>query len=188
MPAAQRQQTGVRLPLPSGTRYLQFRITFVGAPRGGVALDYIEFDYDEPLMRHGAVAEIYPERVAIGEDVLFTYVLKPIFSHEDTGHFSGVEIDVPSAQARIENFSIDGVSWQDISDAATGKMLEKGASLRSCLSSIRQAGRRVYSSDYRRLPKRISALMKLLSFAFARASLAPRSSLLRACATATFFP
>ena len=126
MPPAQRQQTGVPLPLPSGTRYLQFRITFVGAPRGGVALDYIEFDYGEPLMRHGAVAEIYPERVAIGEDVLFTYVLKPIFSRDDTGHFSGVEIDVPSAQARVENFSIDGVSWQDISDAATGKVLEKG--------------------------------------------------------------
>jgi hypothetical protein len=126
MPPAQCQQTGVPLPLPSGTRYLQFRITFVGAPRGGVALDYIEFDYDEPLMRHGAVAEIYPERVTIGEDVLFTYVLKPIFSREDTGHFSGVEIDVPSAQARVENFSIDGVSWQDISDTATGKVLEKG--------------------------------------------------------------
>ena len=126
MSPAQRQQTGVALPLPSGTRYLQFRITFVGAPSGGVALDYIEFDYDEPLMRHGAVAEIYPERVAIGEDVLFTYVLKPIFSREDTSHFSSIEIDVPSAQARVEDFSIDGVSWRDVGDAAAGQALENG--------------------------------------------------------------
>jgi hypothetical protein len=126
MSPAQRQQTGVALPLPSGTRYLQFRITFVGAPSGGVALDYIEFDYDEPLMRHGAVAEIYPERVAIGKDVLFTYVLKPIFSREDTSHFSSIEIDVPSAQARVEDFSIDGVSWRDVGDATAGQALENG--------------------------------------------------------------
>tara|TARA_B100000674_G_scaffold478545_1_gene475776 strand:- start:44 stop:976 length:933 start_codon:yes stop_codon:yes gene_type:complete len=92
----------------------------------GLALDYIEFDYDEPLMRHGAVVEIYPERVAIGEDVLFTYVLKPIFSREDTSHFSNIEIDVPSAQARVEYFSIDGVSWRDVGDAAAGQALENG--------------------------------------------------------------
>lgn len=126
MTPTQQQQTGVPLPLPSGTRYLQFRITFVGAPHGGVAMDFIEFDYDEPLMRYGAVAEIYPDRVSIGQEVLFTYVLKPIFSREDTGHFSHIEIDVPSAQVRVEDFSIDGVSWLDISDVATGQALERG--------------------------------------------------------------
>ncbi len=126
MSLAQRQRTGVPLPLPSGTRYLQFRIAFVGAPRGGVALDYIEFDYDEPLMRYGAVAEIYPERVSIGEEVLFTYVLKPLFAGTDRGYFSHIEIDVPSAQVRVEEFSVDGIAWSDVSDTGANGPLGRG--------------------------------------------------------------
>ncbi len=126
LPLAQRQRTGVPLPLPSGTRYVQFRIAFVGAPRSGIALDYIEFDYDEPLMRYGAVAEIYPQRVAIGQEALFTYVLKPLFSSDDAGYFSRIEIDVPSTQVRVEEFSIDGISWSDVTGKAGSDALAAG--------------------------------------------------------------
>ena len=77
LPAERWSEAGVPLPLPTGTRYLQFRILFDSTIESAVALDYLEFDYGEPLISGGVVAEVFPPRIALGEEASLRYFLRP---------------------------------------------------------------------------------------------------------------
>ena len=52
--------------MPGGTRYIQFRIFFDSAQHSAALLDFIEFDYDAPLVSGGIVAEIFPRASPLG--------------------------------------------------------------------------------------------------------------------------
>ncbi len=119
LPEAEWQNTGVQLPLPGGTRYIQFRIFFDSAQHSAALLDFIEFDYDAPLVSGGIVAEIFPPHVPLGEETAFRYFVRPFFKTDETTAFNRIEIAVPSADTRIDTLRFDGQDWTEIA-AGTG--------------------------------------------------------------------
>jgi hypothetical protein len=68
LPESEWTNSGVPLPLPGGTRYIQFRVLFDSQQHSAGVLDFIEFDYDTPLTSGGVLAEIFPPRVPLGEE------------------------------------------------------------------------------------------------------------------------
>ena len=119
LPESEWQNTGVQLPLPGGTRYIQFRIFFDSAQHSAALLDFIEFDYDAPLVSGGIVAEIFPPRVTLGEETAFRYFVRPFFKTDEATSFNRIEIAVPSADTRIDTLRFDGQDWAEIA-AGTG--------------------------------------------------------------------
>ncbi len=111
--------TGVQLPLPGGTRYIQFRILFDSTDESAVQLDFLEFDYDSPLVGGGVVAEIFPSQVPLGEETSFRYFVRPLFGPGEANSFNRIEIAVPSADTRIDTLFFDGQVWSEIEAPAT---------------------------------------------------------------------
>ena len=114
LPESEWRDVGVQLPLPGGTRYIQFRIFFDSAQHSAALLDFIEFDYDAPLVSGGIVAEIFPPRVTLGEETAFRYFVRPFFKTGEAASFNRIEIAVPSADTRIDTFRFDGQDWTEI--------------------------------------------------------------------------
>ena len=119
LPESEWKNAGVQLPLPGGTRYIQFRIFFDSAQHSAALLDFIEFDYDAPLVSGGIVAEIFPPRVTLGEETAFRYFVRPLFKTGEATSFNRIEIAVPSANTRIDTLRFDGQDWTEIA-AGTG--------------------------------------------------------------------
>ncbi len=113
-PPEQWRNQGIALPLPGGTRYLQFRIMFDSTVDGACMFDYFEFDYDAPLVSAGVVAEIFPVEVDLGQATQFHYYLKPQFAAGESGRFNRIEIDVPTPGTRIDSLLFDFRSWREI--------------------------------------------------------------------------
>ena len=114
LPESEWQNAGVQLPLPGGTRYIQFRIFFDSTQHSAALLDFIEFDYDAPLVSGGIVAEIFPARVTLGEETAFRYFVRPFFKTGEATSFNRIEIAVPSADTRIDTLRFDGQDWSEI--------------------------------------------------------------------------
>ncbi|MYA21762.1 MAG: hypothetical protein F4Z30_02780, partial [Gemmatimonadetes bacterium] len=114
LPESEWKNTGVQLPLPGGTRYIQFRIFFDSAQHSAALLDFIEFDYDAPLVSGGIVAEIFPARVTLGEETAFRYFVRPFFKTGEATSFNRIEIAVPSPDTRIDTLRFDGQDWAEI--------------------------------------------------------------------------
>ena len=106
---------GISLPLPGQTRYIQFRIHFDSTPHSAVELDWIEFEYDEPVVSDGLVAEVFPARAALGEGQDFRYFVKPLFlsSVGETG-FNRLEVVVPDSSTVLSALLVDDVVWEAI--------------------------------------------------------------------------
>jgi hypothetical protein len=121
LPPEQWSQTGVQLPLAGGTRYVQFRVWFDSAQESAVLLDFIEFDYDAPLVSGGVLAEIFPPVVPLGQEVSFRYFVRPLFAQTERLGFNRLEIEVPSADTRIDTLRFDGQDWQEVAVTAGGK-------------------------------------------------------------------
>lgn len=117
LPPEQWKNAGVQLPLPGGTRYLQFRIFFDSMIESAVQLDFIEFDYDSPLVAGGVVAEIFPSQVALGEETSFRYFMRPTFGPNEVNGFNRIEIAVPSFDTRIDTLRFDGQIWSELAVA-----------------------------------------------------------------------
>ena len=124
---------GVRLPLPPLHRYIQFRIDFASTETSGISLDYLEFDFAEPLVTRGVLAEIFPDTTArLGLASAFEYVLKPLIDADDLG-FNRIDIAVPSLDARLDSLLVDDLAWTPIdpvfpaglSEAAGARLLEE---------------------------------------------------------------
>jgi hypothetical protein len=105
---------GVQLPLPGGTRYIQFRIFFDSTLESAIQLDFIEFDYDSPLVSGGVVAEIFPSQVSLGEETTFRYFMRPFFDPAEVTGFNRIEIAVPSIATHIDTLRFDGQIWTEI--------------------------------------------------------------------------
>lgn len=119
LPLEEWKKFGVQLPLPGGTRYVQFRILFDSTQDSAIQLDFIEFDYDSPLVRGGVVVEIFPAQVPLGEDTSFRYFMRPLFAQEEANSFNRIEIAVPSMDTRVETLLYDGQEWSEqIADAS----------------------------------------------------------------------
>jgi hypothetical protein len=101
----------VPLPLPGRTRYLQFRLLFDSTQQGAVMFDFLEFDFDVPLVSGGVVAEVFPATVPLGEQISFRYFLKPFFTEAEATSFNRLEIDVPDADTRVDTLRFDGQDW-----------------------------------------------------------------------------
>ena len=119
LPESEWQNTGVQLPLPGGTRYIQFRVFFDSAQHSAALLDFIEFDYDAPLVSGGIVAEIFPPFVTLAEETAFRYFVRPFFKTGEATSFNRIEIAVPSADTHIDALRFDGQDWAEIA-AGTG--------------------------------------------------------------------
>lgn len=107
---------GVLLPLPALTRYIQLRFEFESTETSAVSLDYVEFDFDEPFVGRGILAEIYPDTTAdaelqLGESIPFQYVLKPMFARPADPGFNRLEVDVPSSGAQLTSLEVEDVEW-----------------------------------------------------------------------------
>ena len=116
LPEDQSDQFGVELPLPGGTRYIQFRIFFDSSQHSGASFDFIEFEYEAPLVEGGVLAEIFPPQVPLGEETSFRYVMRPFFEEATIGGFNRVEIDVPDVNSRIDTLRYDGQLWEELLD------------------------------------------------------------------------
>ena len=114
LPESQWKNVGVQLPLPGGTRYIQFRIFFDSTQHSAALLDFIEFDYDEPLVSGGIVAEIFPPFVTLAEETAFRYFIRPFFKTGETTSFNRIEIAVPSADTHIDALRFDDQDWLEI--------------------------------------------------------------------------
>ena len=114
LPESEWQNHGLQLPLPGGTRYIQFRVFFDSKQHSAGLLDFIEFDYDSPLVAGGVVAEIFPPRVPLGEETSFRYFIQPRFDKDETSTFNRIEIVVPSVDTRIDTLRFDGEEWTEI--------------------------------------------------------------------------
>ena len=114
LPESEWVNHGVQLPLPGGTRYIQFRVFFDSEQHSAALLDFIEFDYDSPLVSGGVVAEIFPPRVPLGEETFFTYLIKPLFGLGGTTSFNRIEIAVPSIDTRIDTLKFDREVWTEL--------------------------------------------------------------------------
>jgi hypothetical protein len=114
LPESEWHKYGVQLPLPGGTRYIQFRILFDSSQHSAGLLDFIEFDYDSPLVSGGVIAEIFPPRVPLGQETSFHYYLRPLFDQNETSAFNRIEISVPSVNTRIDTLRFDGQDWSEI--------------------------------------------------------------------------
>ena len=114
LPESEWASSGVPLPLPGGTRYIQFRIFFDSEQHSAGLLDFIEFDYDTPLTSGGVLTEIFPARVPLGEESSFNYFIRPRFGSEDPTSFNRIEIAVPSIATRIDTLRVDGQDWVEI--------------------------------------------------------------------------
>ena len=114
LPPEQWNEMGVPLPLPGGTRYIQFRILFDSTIDSAVQLDFIEVDYDIPLVTGGVLAEIFPPRVPLGEQVSFQYFVRPQFERGERTTFNRLEIEVPDIHTRIDTLRFDGQAWHEV--------------------------------------------------------------------------
>jgi len=114
LPPDQWSQSGVTLPLPGGTRYLQFRLLFDSTIESAVLLDFIEFDFDAPLVSGGVLAEIFPAQAPLGQEQPFHYYVRPQFGEGDGGSFNRLSIEVPDAASRIDTLRFDGQDWVQI--------------------------------------------------------------------------
>ena len=114
------EESGVFLPLPGQTRYLQFRIFFDSVQHSAVLFDYIEFEYDFPVVGQGIRAEVFPGRTLLGENTTFRYYLKPLFDPKDQRGFNRIEIAVPSLDTRIQALKVDDQPWAEIPVSAAG--------------------------------------------------------------------
>ena len=114
LPESEWRNAGIQLPLPGGTRYIQFRIFFDSAQHSASLLDFIEFDYDAPLVSGGIVAEIFPPHASLGEETSFRYFVRPFFNPSEATSFNRIEIAVPSADTHIDTLRFDGQDWSEI--------------------------------------------------------------------------
>ncbi len=119
LPESEWHKNGVQLPLPGGTRYIQFRILFDSSQHSAGLLDFIEFDYDSPLVSGGVIAEIFPPRVPLGQETSFQYYIRPLFNQDETSSFNRIEIAVPSVNTRIDTLRFDGQDWSEITGTAS---------------------------------------------------------------------
>ena len=113
------EESGILLPLPGQTRYLQFRIFFDSLQHSAVLFDYLEFEYDVPVVGQGVRGEVFPPQALLGEETTFRYFLKPFFDPNDQRGFNRIEIAVPSSDARIQTLKVDDQPWVEIPMAAT---------------------------------------------------------------------
>ena len=113
------EESGILLPLPGQTRYMQFRIWFDSEQHSAVSLDYIEFEYDVPVVGEGVLAEVFPAEVELGEEEIFRYYIKPLFAGNDRSGFNRLEIVVPSENSQVQEFKVDGQAWVEIPVSAT---------------------------------------------------------------------
>lgn len=105
---------GILLPLPPLHRYIQFQLNFVSGEKSGISLDFVEFDFDSPVVTRGILAEIFPDTAAVlGIATDFSYVLKPDVSTTDVG-FNRIDIAVPSPQASLDSLRIDDLRWERV--------------------------------------------------------------------------
>jgi hypothetical protein len=124
LPEDQWHEQGVALPLPGGTRYIQFRIIFDNELESAIMLDFLEFDYQVPLVSGGVVAEVFPPQVPIGEETSFRYIVRPLFERGETTTFNRIEIDVPGANSHIDTLRFDGRAWREIEVPAVEQGLD----------------------------------------------------------------
>ena len=108
------EESGIFLPLPGQTRYLQFRIFFDSVQHSAVLFDYLEFEYDVPVVSLGVRGEVFPPQALLGEETTFRYFLKPFFDPEDQRGFNRIEIAVPSTDTRIQTLKVDDQPWAEI--------------------------------------------------------------------------
>ena len=113
------EESGILLPLPGQTRYLQFRIFFDSLQHSAVLFDYLEFEYDVPVVGQGVRGEVFPSQAFLGEETTFRYFLKPFFDPNDQRGFNRIEIAVPSPDTRIQTLKVDDQPWVEVSVAAT---------------------------------------------------------------------
>ena len=123
LPESEWRNAGIQLPLPGGTRYIQFRIFFDSTQHSAALLDFIEFDYDAPLVSGGIVAEIFPPHASLGEETSFRYFVRPFFNPSEATSFNRIEIAVPSADTRLDTLRFDGQDWAEIAAGTATDLL-----------------------------------------------------------------
>ncbi|MBT3343152.1 MAG: hypothetical protein HN404_09135 [Gemmatimonadetes bacterium] len=107
-------EQGILLGIPAQTRYVQFQIYFDSDQHGAVALDWIEFEYDVPLVSKGLVAEVFPAIAKLGEPEDFRYFITPSFGSGGTEGFNRIDIVVPSPETRVTAVKVDQNPWPEI--------------------------------------------------------------------------
>lgn len=145
---------GVPLRLPPLHRYIQFRFDFDATETSGVSLDYLEFEFSEPVVSRQILAEIFPDTAtALGVPTRYEYVLRPSLATADLG-FNRIDISVPAAQSRIDTMLVDDLTWEkvvpvppaDLSDAQGEVWVRQRLASRAWLDTVTLTQSRSYAS------------------------------------------
>ena len=112
---------GALLALPGQTRYIQFQIHFDSDPHGAIALDWLEFEYGEPTVAEGVLAEIFPPSAPLGRPQEFSYYLTPHYGDGPAGSgFNRVEVLVPDSSTVLKEVVVDDVVWEPLGGPIDG--------------------------------------------------------------------
>ena len=134
---------GVQIPIPTLSRYIQFRLDFESLEDSAVRVDYLEFEYGSPVVGRGVVAEIFPGNADLGVTESFEYVLRPDFNVGDAG-FNRIDISMPAPTAEIESFKVDDQEWTNVGVVPAGDNALMGA--KAWLDTIRLEADRSFAS------------------------------------------
>ena len=87
-------QAGAWIVSPSPSRYVQIRIELLGDYQARRGMDFISFEYSQPVLAQKVMGEITPTEVRASERTTFHYAITPMMKLADRG-FDTLEIFTP---------------------------------------------------------------------------------------------
>jgi hypothetical protein len=146
----QNGEGGVVMPLPPLTRYVQFQVDFTvpTSASSGIALDWLDFEFFDPYVRGGILAEVFTDSlttdgagvpVVLGDPFPFKYVMKPGFESRQDPGFNRIDLAVPTLTAQLEEFRVDGLAWTRYEpEVPTGLTAAAAAAYRDSLAHSKE--------------------------------------------------
>ena len=92
----------------SPRRFLQFRADFVSDGEASGRLDHLELRASRPPAATRLVAEIWPDRAAVGQTTRFTYAMLPTIVGDDTG-FDTLELTTSALVGEVSAVRTGGI-------------------------------------------------------------------------------
>ena len=98
---------GVWMVSPSPRRYVQIQIELLGDYQARRGMDFISFEYSQPVLAQQVLGEITPTKVRASERTTFHYAITPLIKLGDRG-FDTLEIYTPIPVDTVRSVRWDG--------------------------------------------------------------------------------
>lgn len=104
-------RSGELIQAPNPRRYVQFRFDFGADLFDARAVDELFFDYLQPPLADGLLAEVFPRLVQAEEPATFRYAVR-LSSAGDIRGFDRLEVDTNVEVSRIREVTLDGEPFE----------------------------------------------------------------------------